>query len=206
MPLPLVANTAKVTIRSLVDGQTMINDLGFRNTVSGSSDPIELGDLALAIQNWYTAAVIPNLSEDVVYGVTRARDLSTDPGFEAEVSGSSVGGVGTEAAPNNVCAVPSFRTGIAGRSFRGRNYISGVPNADILINVLSSGFVLAMIDAYSQLLPGGSILPANWEWVVISYFSGGVVRPSGLTSAVTSVIFTDTVVDSQRRRLPGRGK
>lgn len=206
MPLPLVANTAKATIRSLVDGQTMINDLSFRNEVSGSSDPIELGNLALALQNWYTASIIPLLSEDVVYGVTRVRDLSTDPGFEAEVSGSSVGGVASEAAPNNVCAVPSFRTGVAGRSFRGRNYISGIPNSDISINVLSGDLVLAIIDAYGQLLPGGSVLPTNWEWVVVSYFTGGALRPVGLTSAITSVIFTDTVVDSQRRRLPGRGK
>jgi len=184
----------------------MINNLYFRNEVDGSSNLLAINDVTDAVAVWYNNNIINILSEDVVGTVARGVDMSTNPGLEVELTYNVSGGVASEAAPNNVAAVPSFRTGVGGRSFRGRNYISGVPNSQILINVLDNGFVANVITAYMQLLAGGGVLPANWEWVVVSMFSAGAQRPVGLTTPVQNVIFTDTIVDSQRRRLPGRGK
>lgn len=206
MALPLVANTCKVVIRNMVDRQLMINDLYFRNEVEGIT-PLGLADLVTSIASWWTLNVLPLLSEDVVFGVVSARDLSVGIGAEYELSqGPALGGVASEAAPNNVCIAVSFRTGVAGRSFRGRNYISGIPNSTININVLSGTFGVDITDAYNLLLVGGGALPANWVWVVTSYFTGGAPRAVGLTTPIMQAILTDTVVDSQRRRLPGRGK
>lgn len=206
MPLPLTANAAKCVLRYVIDGQLMINDLVFTNEVEGVT-PLGLADLSQAVGQWAVDNILPLLAEDVVFGVVTARDLSTNPGFEFERSfGPFQGGVASEAAPNNVCITVSFRTGVAGRSFRGRNYISGIPNSSITLNVLNTPFANDIIGAYNLLLAGGGVLPANWVWVVLSNFHNGVARAVGLTSQIQNSILTDTIVDSQRRRLPGRGK
>jgi len=77
---------------------------------------------------------------------------------------------------------------------------------------MSAPFMADMIAAYSQLLVGGAALPVGWEWVVVSRYSGTdvnddpVPRVTGIATLVSNVLFTNNTVDSQRRRLPGRGK
>ena len=103
------------------------------------------------------------------------------------------------AAPANAAGVISWRTGVASRSGRGRTYICGV----------------------SQTAVTGSIFTSTWLNVaavfatVVAAFtnSGGFLTPIRLhvasftheySNAVTSFI-VDNYVDSQRRRLIGRG-
>jgi hypothetical protein len=42
-------------------------------------------------------------------------------------------------------------------------------------------------------------------WVVVSRFSGGVERVTGVTTPVVQAAYHDLNLDSQRRRLTGRG-
>jgi len=43
-------------------------------------------------------------------------------------------------------------------------------------------------------------------WVIASYFQNGAPRVGGpVYFVVDQIVFVDGIVDSQRRRLPGRG-
>jgi hypothetical protein len=69
----------------------------------------------------------------------------------------------------------------------------------------------AVLGAYNAL--GALLEPAGATWVVISRFSGvdpithrPIPRSEGITTPIDNAAFTDNKSDSQRRRLPGRGR
>lgn len=200
-----VPNVAQAQVFGRIDGQTTINDLYFAT----EAPPVTLGQLdalALALDAWFSASILTLLSASYSYEHVRVRDLTSQAGFVVERSDSAgPGGAGGAFVPNNVAPCISFRTAIAGRSGRGRNYIPGVPQSVISGNTISPGFIADTTIAYQGLLATGSFKPAGWTWVVVSRFTLNAPRPAGVANAVLSVLYTDTTVDSQRRRLPGRG-
>jgi hypothetical protein len=206
-----VPNTAQIRLEGRLDNQQTINDLYFFQ--DGGFTSLELEDLTANVFSWWNTSIVTVLNEGFSSLRASARDLTTENGISFETAtGASSGGVSGEAAPNNVAPAVSFRTGMAGRSFRGRNYIPGISNSSVVGNNVDAGWRDDILNGYSLLLPAGSVLPGTFVWVVASRFSGvdvdgkPIPRLAGIVTTITAVIFTDTVVDSQRRRLPGRGK
>jgi len=203
IPLP---TGAKAVIHQALDNQICLNDLWFA-LPSGAPTLSEVQALAVLVDAWFSGAILPYLNEGLAYGFTTVQAWDVVNGFTADVNTSAgIGGITGEAAPNNVSPCVSFRTGMAGRSFRGRNYIAGVSNSDILGNTIDTGWATTIVNGYNFLLPGGVNDPAPFVWSVASFFTANLPRLTGIATPITSVIFTDSIVDSQRRRLPGRGK
>lgn len=112
--------------------------------------------------------------------------------------------------PNNVSYTITFLTAARGRSSRGRNYIAGFTTDDQLdANHIEEATRTGLLSFYDELRAVGS--DAGATMVVVSRFSGvdenkkPIPRTSGVTHAVTGFTTADNVLDSQRRRLPGRG-
>lgn len=202
IPIP---QCAQVQIYGQIDRQVTINDLYFSH-----GTPIDipaLQSLADAVMTWHTTDILPNLSDDWSLIKAVATDLTTNTsGQYTSVLGAGAGGTSGESNPNNVAATISFRTALRGRSYRGRNYIPGVPGSNVTLNTLDPGWMLAMTNGYGNLIFGGAAIPADWAWVVASRYTGGAPRVSGIVELVTNVLFVDDTVDSMRRRLPGRGR
>jgi len=202
IPIP---DTVLCQLVGRIDGQQTINDLYFTNTTPGVT-LAEVTDLAEAVSSWYVSSMLTLLSSAFSLERIHARDLTSQASFSVDVnSGPAPGSSGGAFVPNNVAPCISFRTAFAGRSGRGRNYIPGVPQPVVDGNTLTPGFIADATAAYGSLLPGEGLVPAGWVWVVASRYTLGAPRPAGITYPVQSVIFTDNIVDSQRRRLPGRG-
>lgn len=206
-----VPNTAQIRLEGRLDNQQTINDLYFFQ--DGGFTELELANLTANVFSWWNTSIVTLLNEGFSSLRASARDLTSPTGLSFETAlGAAAGSVTGEAAPNNVAPAVSFRTGLAGRSFRGRNYVPGISNSDVVGNNIDAGWRDDILTGYSLLLPGGTVLPAGFIWVVVSRFSGvdvdgaPVPRLEGIVTTITAVIFTDTIVDSQRRRLPGRGK
>jgi len=204
MPFIPVTDVAQIRLEGRLDGQQVINDLYFRHT-TGAIAAADLQALAGAMASFWVGNVVTLLNEAYSSVVVHARDLTAAIGFTAEQGMPSTGGVAGEAAPNNCTMAVSFRTSLSGRSNRGRNYIPCLTNSQVTGNNIDAGFASDIVDAYANLLFGGGALPAGWVWVVVSRFTGGLPRVTGTFQEVFSVLVTDLVVDSQRRRLPGRG-
>jgi len=201
-----VSDTAQVRIEGRVDNQQTINDLYFRHS-TGAIAQADIQALASAMATWYGGSMCPLLNEAWQGVATHARDLSSELGFVADQSMVGTNGTVTgEAAPNNCTMSVSIRSAFPGRSFRGRNYVPVLTNSQVTGNNIDADWAQSVVDAYALLLFGGGALPGGWVWVVVSRFSGGLPRPDGVFSEVFSVRVVDLVVDSQRRRLPGRGK
>lgn len=205
MPFTPVPDTIQMELRHLLDGQMVENTLYFRNN-NGAWGDQEAATFAQTIGAWYAGGPLDQLSQDLTLREVYITDLSSVSGFTVTVPlvPPTPGGVAEESMSNNVAVCVSFRTAFRGRSFRGRNYLAGIPIGAVLHNTLTTGFVNAINDAYGDLQ---SIVNAvGVEWVVVSRYSGGVLRPTGIATPVQAAFLTDTTVDSQRRRLPGRGR
>jgi hypothetical protein len=111
--------------------------------------------------------------------------------------------VNEDTLPNNVTWAIKFNTANRGRSGRGRNYIIGLTKPKVAANLLNPITAGQFVDGYLDLLT--DLAASDWEWVVYSRFEDKVERTTGLAQPVVSVSFADLILDSQRRRLPGRG-
>jgi len=111
---------------------------------------------------------------------------------------NNVGTKAGDALPANCAGVCTWRSGRTGRSFRGRTYFYGFQEQD----AVGSFFTVGALSTLSNLAAD------------IKNFSNGSgslplvkVIPSRKLLQLTQVqsAFIDNTVDSQRRRLPGRG-
>lgn len=203
MPFQEVPATVQLRLEGRIDNQQTINDLYFRK-ISGVVDFVSMSALAGSMIGWWSTNFTPLVSEDWSTVRIQAVDLRTADGIVFELPFVASGGVAVESAPNNVAACVSIRTGVRGRSARGRNYVAGVPNSEITLNTLSTTFINDLVGAYNM-LDGPDEVELGWQWVVVSRFSGGLVRPTGVTFFVTSATMVGNVVRSMRSRLVGHG-
>jgi len=137
----------------------------------------------------------------------RATDWTSESGntyFDGALSNPA----GTESSavePNNVAACVTFRTAKRGRSYRGRNYIGGLNEGNVLIgDIIGGGEIIAINNAYQDLHAALNTLTPAFTHVVASFHHNGAPRVTGEGNAITS-IYIDQYSDSQRRRLAGRG-
>jgi hypothetical protein len=134
-------------------------------------------------------------------------DLSTQTSPTVTVTtGLPITGTNTsDPLPNHVALCVSFRTNGRGRSARGRNYVSGFGEDAASGNTFSGTIANPIAQGYAALI-NSATYTLDWEWVVYSRYENGDPRTEALIAPVDNVVLTDLVVDSQRRRLPGRGR
>ena len=213
MPFVPVPNTVEVEVIYEMDNQIVENTLYYERTTSVDLESIN--DLLTAINTTIQASLLPFLGNTIklIRLVGTLLDAADSLAAVLAVSPPVAGGAAGEAAPNNVSITMSLRTANRGRSFRGRNYIPGIPRDLIDENEVGSGSVAAYEDAYSALMDAGADF--GFQQVVVSRYSGFTIvdgkkkptpRTTGITTPVTSAFVVDSTVDSQRRRLPGRGR
>lgn len=195
----------------LLDNQQVENTLYIQN--DSAWDTSSLTGLASNMRDWWAADYSDLVSNQCTLNEVVVTDLTTESSGQSVIAGGGINGIQTAArVANNVTATVSFRTGARGRSFRGRNYIAGLTTfAFDDANHLTEDFVADMIAQYGNIIT--AILPAGQTWVVFSRFSGidptthrPIPRVAGVATAVTTVTVVDNIADSQRRRLPGRGR
>lgn len=194
-------NVAEIEIRGQLNGIPVENTL-YAHFV-GTLTNIILSALAAAIQTWFVEEFLPHLAAGYVFKEVYVRDLSAGSGNNgmANTSSGSPGTDTTDTLPGNVAWAVKFVTGLAGRSFRGRNYVCGFGEDAMSGNTLVTGLANTLLGNYRMLLGGGDVLPDGWTWGVLSRQHLGSPRVEGLFTPITGVSYTDLTVDSQRKRL-----
>jgi len=200
MAFQSVPDCAQGTIVTTLNGVTMNTTLGFAIT-GGGYNQANIDNLAGGLDNWWAAEVQPQLSTQCNYEQAEVRGLEFLSDLEAIANTNAGPGLnGNDPLPALTAACISFRTGFTGRSARGRNYIPGLCISDMAANEnsIDSTVLTALKDAYD--LMAGYVNADGWFHVVISRFTLGAARPTGVYKPVTSYLFTDTKWDTQRRR------
>lgn len=202
VPSPQVC---EAEIEMVWDGQIVENTLYFQS--SAAMDVALMGTLAAALITWWNANIKPGVADTLGLTAVAVTDLTTNtsPAVLTPVSPTSFGAGGAQSLPNNVALCISFRTAARGRTSRGRNYIPGLMENQVNQNTVIPAVPAAFIAAYEELIGPGTFVP-GLQWGVLSRRVNNADRISGLFRPITSVAVVDSTVDSQRRRLPGRGR
>lgn len=118
-----------------------------------------------------------------------------------DVDNASTPGTLTGAAmPSEVTIAVSLRTGLTGRSRRGRVYHVGIGETNIIGDLISEAYQTNIETAYANLITAASA--ADFSWVVASFVTGGAPRAIGSAATIQEVLIVDRIVDSQRKRKP----
>jgi len=168
----------------------------------------QVGQLASSVGEWAVGGLCTAVSEDYIYKRTQATDLS-EAGLASitDTTGANTPGVFTsDAAPGNVTLAVSFRSALGGRSYRGRNYIAGLPLDTIEGNQCSAIHCETIVGVYESLVPDfiADDLP-DAVHVVVSRYHLNAPRAEGVATPIITYLVTNRDLDSQRRRLTGRG-
>lgn len=174
--------------------------------IAGVIDAGNLYNLALVLAfNWYNR-VITQLpanyvaSEVVATLLTLPNDLTRSVGFFGT---EGIGGNPTPQLSNNVSLAIQHNTGLSGRSARGRTFWPVFATDDVVENNVLQLRVDLILEAFN--LMRNDLISNGWQPVVLSRWAAKALRPVGIAFDVAGYTVKDTVIDSMRRRLPGRG-
>lgn len=202
MPFQPALDVAEVRFRFILGGEPC-NNIQHYQFLAGAPSLSDVEALTLFMSIWCSSQLMPQLSEQVFFDTVFVRDLTAQFSFESADFGGQAGGIAGDVEPNNVAPCISFRTGLSGRSLRGRNYIVGAPASKVTGNLIDPDWATTLRGVYNQnsLISGSG--PPGWMWIVLSRVFNGAPRPTAFGQEIRQVVFTDLVVDSQRDRLPG---
>lgn len=203
MPFIPVPQVAQVESIYSMNGQVVENVLHYQ--MPGPTDIIGLTALASAWLAEWNANMKAYIPTEVTLTNVRVTDLTTAVSPVVNF-GTGLPTAGTQSGallPNNVTCVFTKRTALRGRSQRGRIYWPGLGEPNVTNNAVSGALVSAIIAGLNNMRTVTTV-DGDYEMVVVSRYTGNVPRITGIFTPVTGFT-SDGVVDSQRRRLPGRG-
>jgi hypothetical protein len=203
MPFIPAVNTAQLELNYIWDGQFCQTVLHYLKATAW--DTTDLSELVQeAIDQWSTNFPTSMPSSLALISV-RGTDLSsaTGPTVVSSAGLPEPGVSGSPSLPNNCAMVVTKRTDQRGRSFRGRIYHPGLTEATVTGNTVNSASVTAILGLWSNFLTL-AITADEGVLSIVSRYTNGAPRATALVTTV-STLTSDGIVDSQRRRLPGRG-
>lgn len=206
MPFVPTPNCVSVEMLYTQDGQQIENVLHYVKASPWGLASME--ELAQGIFDIWSTTWAADNPTNLTWDGIRVTDLSSQTGpvliFQDDlpIVGTNV----SPALPNNCAMVVTKRTALRGRSFRGRVYHPGLTEARVTGNTITTNFATTVANQYENLIvievQGGA---DEALMVVLSLVADGQPRTEGQATPVTRMEVNLTV-DSQRRRLPGRGR
>ena len=169
-------------------------------------DEETLTQLKNALLAWWNTS--GKLNATTVMSLTRIKctDLSSEsgPAIDFTVSPTVAGTHAGNPMPLNCAMLLKLTTGLRGRSYRGRMYICGLTEDQVVDNEVDPAS-LAVLSSRYQGLVAPSAAGFNFQLVIASRFHNGAPRTVGQTVTVVTAALTPEIV-TQRRRMPGRGR
>jgi hypothetical protein len=204
--LPAAPLTVRVLMKYQTEGLPMAN-VSYVLCPSAAS-AADLTTIAGVFQAWWTTEHRTALSVSTTWigADLTALDAPGSPFLTYNNSGPGTGVFSGGCYPPNVSLAISLKTGLSGRSFRGRLYMPGVSTVAPIVGGLhipaSIAFWQPLYDALRTRL-----ITAGFHWCVTSFYSGmtptheRIPRAVAVSTPVTAVQIGRRS-DSQRGRLP----
>ncbi len=149
--------------------------------------------------DWWSVEYSNGQANDVCLFAVIATDMSVEGGqqYTADVSPPTCGTSAVAVSPGNVTSTISWRTARTGRRYRGRTYVVGIDENQTSEFDTLAGFMVAHLASVA----------ADWILRMLAVNLNPVVASFTYASAepILSAVI-ENVLDSQRRRLPKRGR
>ena len=171
---------------------------------AGVPTSTDLDSVNAIAHTWATSLLLPQLNNAVTLVEVVTTDLTSQGAPQAIEAVGASGSGGSQLVPQNAAMVVSQRTALRGRSYRGRVYMGGLLYPSLASDVdYSSTPAANLASAFVTL--DASLLAAGFSVGVASRSHNKVVtNPAAFNRVISYVV--DQHIDSQRRRLFGRGK
>lgn len=197
-----VPNTVRLCLQGVWAGQLVELCLGWRKDTAVTVSDLE--DLTDGMETWRVAEFIPHVNHlyQMTQWVATALATATSPSVITPITADDVGLDAGPSVSNNSTMTTTFLTDLRGRSYRGRVYTPGLNQSDQLTSTDMSGTLAAALTAAYALM--NTYVPVAFSHAVISLQTAGAPRATGVATPVTGYR-SNTQIDSQRRRLAGRG-
>jgi len=168
-----------------------------------------LSDACDVLDLWLRGTLESHVSSHLAFTKVIATDLSSQngPSYIKTLEANSGGVTEATGLPSNVALAVKHNTLKRGRSYRGRNYLMGIPiaaqvNGDA--DTITVAYVSDYLLDYGILVTDLNAFDSDGYLCVASKFHNGNPRTLGEITPVVSFSINDQL-DSQRRRLRGRG-
>lgn len=197
-----VPDTAEVVLNYTLNNLPVTNILHARFLAGTPTEP-DMQDLADEVYTWADGDWMERQAPQCTLVNVTVRGLTAAVDNQAVSAGVAIVGTGSGmTSPNNVTKAFTLRSGLTGRSARGRIYVPSIPDNyfETDDNYLTAAYLDAQVTTLDDLI--GIMAGIGWEWVVVSREQAGVVLANGVTYAITSVGYSNTTTDSMRSRLP----
>lgn len=204
-------NVCRVTMEGRLYGQVYQNvfhvGVGFPGSAVGPWTLPMMEEVAEKVASFSTD-IAQYQTANLLYQSVTVRQLVADSPLVVvgalEAQGINEG----DALPNNVAMAVTLRTAVGGRSGSGRMYIGGIPENAAAGNNASTEWANGVQAAIATGLRNRLSETGTFDvrLVIYSTETGGAPRLVGVANQVTAVQILDRTLDSQRRRLPGRGR
>jgi len=205
MPFVPAPNIVELQFRYTNAGEQTENRIHL--DVGATPTALDLANINEAAAEWYTGNMPDLQPTSLVLREIYSKSLETQPGPEATyTAGLPIPGTSAfQALPSNASLAVSLRSGETGRSARGRWYWQQLAENQVDTNLVTTGAQADILAAMQNLK--NAMTDVSATWVIVSYRHNNAPRVGGpVYFTVNSIILVDNVVDSQRRRLPGRGR
>jgi len=197
MPPPNNPAVVRVAMLFSRDTRTFVNT--FHCTKPSAWTVAQMATLANQFVTWWSTQY-RNLSWigiSLTQVQVRLYDPSNPLAYDLTLGTPAPGVINTAPDPASATLSVSWRSGLAGRKYRGRFYTVGMVEAQSQDNdTVSSAYVITAGNIAAALL--SDLLAAGIQLVIFHRVD------NTLTPVISSII--ENLVDSQRRRLAGRGR
>jgi len=196
MPPIILADTVRVEMRYQENSQERVNIFHLNVPGATTTDLSDIADLFDSHDDTFGDVLRNNTTTLTHIIVTNINDAIQEQFVKAITPprpGTQTGG----SMPGNVTSTVSWRTGFAGPRRRGRTYMVDTPVDQVTAGETISGTRAGLLATWGQTLINA--LQVASKLLVVASHTYHTWTP------VLSVI-VETILDSQRRRLPGRGR
>lgn len=170
---------------------------------AGAPTSTDLSNVAAIGSAWWTSDLKALTCGGTLLNEIVVTDQTVQGGAQFVDTIAELGTLVSTDIPASAAMVVSLATAKRGRSYRGRAYVSGKGISQILnANLWQAAHVTAMVGAFNSLQNDLDL--AGYDIVVPSKRHNNVVTNPAETNEVIAITI-DNRVDSQRRRLVGRG-
>jgi hypothetical protein len=199
MPAPNNPNVARVTYMMHRGTRVVENTFHLYRSAGWTYDSLLLSlEAAYTLWNTYAKPAIPSS-----IGLYNIHGVVYDPNGSPWVADRPVvpempGGVTTGTEPGNVTVTVSERANLAGRAYRGRIYWPAIGQGMVAGDDTITSALVGLLGTFAmQWLNTFGVNGSNGTLVIFH-------RNDNLFSTVRALVI-ESILDSQRRRLPGRG-
>jgi len=200
MAFQAVPDVAEIAIQYTLNTRNPTNVLHAH--IVGGYNLTDLAALASAVDASVGTDWLPDQSQDCAYQQTVVTGLDEINDLQVTDNASAAaGGIAANAMPGNVTVSVKRASALTGRSARGRLYWIGMPVTKLQANenLIFQAAADDIEDAVDKLRI--AIAATAWTPAIVSRFTEGVQRGTGVFFEWTDTTIVNLNVDSQRRRL-----